>query len=506
MSGKRVCIVGGGSAGVSCAWALSVSNTARVEIIEAEPCLGGSATTERVGEKKVKINDGVQGGATSYRNILKIMHRCGCEPPTYLNVRVSFGKGETNWTNHTVKPIVRAHEKEIERFGTLLEKISKYEAWYAFQSIEYVLKSNKFSTSFAKRIVFPLVALFFGTGNQTPKVPAAVFARVFNDPKLRLYDYDPKRFLSATPKMFAFPLFREMYEAIARAISKAGAQVTLNTEVTKVERRRGFVRVYAQTKGGVSFTRDYDAIVFACNTEVSERILRKGTGTTWRERWVFSNIEYFDDVSVTHTDDAYMRKHYDLSSFDEDEEETDAKTASTKDDDTEITKAVVATKDDVNKGTDNGLRGDMYFVKTYEDEPEKIEMSFDLTAYQPKAASSGRRRIFQSIFLNAKERAKWTRDEIDTDKILLTKWWRQFAHTVNHFTRSVPFWRFVQGRERTYYAGSYTFVNTHEIACISGLAAAYRIGAPYPFGDDELAALQFDTYLSLIHGAKRSEA
>ena len=32
---------------------------------------------------------------------------------------------------------------------------------------------------------------------------------------------------------------------------------------------------------------------------------------------------------------------------------------------------------------------------------------------------------------------------------------------------------------------------------------AQRLGADYPFADDKLAASQFDTYLSLAHGASR---
>ena len=58
-------------------------------------------------------------------------------------------------------------------------------------------------------------------------------------------------------------------------------------------------------------------------------------------------------------------------------------------------------------------------------------------------------------------------------------------------------------KSSTYYCGSWTLVNTHEIAVISGLAAAHQLGAGYPFEEDELATLQFDSYLSLAHGASR---
>ena len=53
----------------------------------------------------------------------------------------------------------------------------------------------------------------------------------------------------------------------------------------------------------------------------------------------------------------------------------------------------------------------------------------------------------------------------------------------------------LQGRKNSWFCGSYTLVNTHEIAIISGLAVAERLGAPYPFQDDKLALKQFETYL-----------
>merc|ERR1719193_600244 len=58
----------------------------------------------------------------------------------------------------------------------------------------------------------------------------------------------------------------------------------------------------------------------------------------------------------------------------------------------------------------------------------------------------------------------------------------------------------LQGGKRTLYAGSWTVANTHEVAVISGLAAAWRLGARYPFEPDEMARSQFDTYLRVAHG------
>jgi hypothetical protein len=47
--------------------------------------------------------------------------------------------------------------------------------------------------------------------------------------------------------------------------------------------------------------------------------------------------------------------------------------------------------------------------------------------------------------------------------------------------------------------------NMHEIACISGIAAAYRLGATYePF--DEFAEDLFAKYLLVCHGTRYKKA
>ena len=51
--------------------------------------------------------------------------------------------------------------------------------------------------------------------------------------------------------------------------------------------------------------------------------------------------------------------------------------------------------------------------------------------------------------------------------------------------------------------GRLTPLTLQEIAVMSGIAAAERLGAEYPFPDDPLAVAQFDMYLGIAHGASR---
>lgn len=448
---KRVCVVGAGAAGLATAWSLGRHpDKFEVTVFDKNGWAGGVSTSEDVGQGHW-INDGVQGAAPSYRNTLLLHRELGFEHH-HVHLKVAFGKGETAWNNIAPTSLVLAHREEIERFGQVLQRIKNREWFYAFVRIRTVLRWFNFSKSFRDHLVFPLTALFFGTGNQTPEVSAVVVARVFLDPDIRLFDYDPEYLLHQTPDFLAFDKLSDVY---ARLAEKCNADVRLNQAVVRVERRRRDVLV--TTDDGSTFV--FDEIVFATDADTPLKML---TSTRWAERRVLGSVTYYNDISVTHEDEEYMRRHYEF----------------------------------------DNERGDMYFVRTDPEDSEVIEMAFNLSNYQKQLDGTGRN-IYQTIFLNDQIRDRWTWDEIDPNKVLIKKWWKQMSHTWKHFFRVVPWVRFLQGRQHTWYAGSWTLFNTHELAIISGLAVAQRLGADYPFEHDHLAALQFDNLMKISHGIDR---
>lgn len=256
------------------------------------------------------------------------------------------------------------------------------------------------------------------------------------------------------PEMFAFPKLEDIYSKI---IKSSGAIVKFGITVIDIKRTNQGVLV-TDNNGE---TEKYDELVLACDAETSLKLL--GREASFMERKVLGNVRYFNDVTVTHEDVAYMKKYYDV-------DET---------------------------------RNDQYFVRIDPQDPEKIDMSFNLSNYQTQLLEKKDRQIWQTIFLDDSRRHLWSMEEIDKDTILLERWWRQMAHTWRHFAFTVPFVRFIQGHRRTWFAGSYTLFNTHEMAVMSGFAAAVRLGAEYPFTDDKFATNQFDQYLKYSHGFKR---
>lgn len=454
---KRVLIVGAGGAGAAAAFSLGKHpDRFDVEIWEKGSVPGGVAGTATLQEQRgTYLNYGVQGGNPSYRNTINLLKENGLE--TYpVHMMISFGKGQSAWTNYSESELTKRLKDEIARFEGTLKLINRFEAIFIFLPIAKVLKWFGYSDEFMNEMVFPLTALFFGTGNQTPNVSSAIMARVFLDEDLRLFDYDKERLLSQTPEMFAFGNLEQTYESI---ISNSGVKFLRNREVRSVLREHGKVTV--TDKGGV--VEIFDEILFACDAETALGTLKD---PSFMESQVLGNVQYFNDVTVTHEDEDYMQEHYELH------------------------------KD-----------RDQYLVRTDPSDPTKIEMSFDLSNYQPqlKKIKDTQQHVFQTIFLDDEYSENWTINKLNPKKIMYRHWWRQFAHTWRHFAFTVPLVRYLQGKQHTYYCGSYTLVNTHEMAIVSGLAAAYRLGAPYPFDHDKLGRKQFNNYLMVIHGQPREK-
>lgn len=469
MSKKKVCIIGAGTAGMSACWSLSrFPSEFDVTVLEKKSQAGGVATTEKFEVRPgvfCELNDGVQGGSSSYRNSIMLHRQVGFEPKP-VDMRVSFGRDERSWTNYLPAESngteIQQLENEIRRFGRYLKIISWLEPIFIFIPIWLAARIFFLSRRFTESMLFPLTALFFGTGNQTANVSSALISRVFLDRDLKLFDYNSQRLLASKAEMFAFDKLREIYRhLVEKSIEISGGQTKFHFNVS-IKRING-TSVFLEDDRLLD---KFDQIIFACDAETILDLVERPTK---KQRTILGNVHYFDDVTFTHTDLDYMKQHYQVH-----------------------------------------LDTDQYFIYSDPNDPEILEMSFNLSNYQPHLIELKQNKIpelniFQTIFLNKLEASHWTIDRIDKSKVLLERWWRQFAHVWQHFLFTVPLMRFLQFDDpAVLYAGAYTMFNTHEIACISGLAAAHRLGAPYPFENDELAVKQFDLYLSFVYGVQRN--
>lgn len=503
---KRVAIVGAGAAGMAAAWSLSrFPDEFEVDVIEPGEVAGGVACTLQ--HDGLPVNYGVQGGSpAAHQNTVEIMRAFGVEvAPTKLDV--SFGVGGYNWKNYEAKPLQQRLAAETRRFGAVLKWLSCLEFVSIFVSIDWVLRVLRFSEEFRHRMVYPLVALFFGTGNQTPLVSSAIIARVFLDKSLAIFDYDPDYLLKQTPTNIAFDDLQAFYATMVAQISADHCRFHFCRRATALQRDGGTCRLIVDDapptwRGGSDqlggeypiggggercsaefaaaaaagrppprgvHVREYDEVILACPADAARALL--GDGATRAERSVLGGVRYFHDLTVTHTDEEYMRRH----------NEVDGRA--------------------------------IYFIKSGDERPDELEMGFELTAYQPALAprreaiargDGGAKRIYQTIYLDRARSERWTIGELKPECVIDRAWWSAFSHTYEHFRRVVPWVWSVQGTAHTWYAGSWTLFNTHDIAISSGLAVAHRMGAPYPFAHNPVAAATFDTVLAAGHLRPRS--
>lgn len=475
-----------------------------VTLIDAVDYCGGQAFSIPIDKERHGAswcNQGVQGGSYIFHHTVTMFQRQGYHADS-VELQVSFGKNETFWSNVFPTKLIERHQKEAARLVTMLKIMRWFEVFFALLPLRLVFKLFLFSDDFINTVALPMTALFLGTGNATPETPAIMFERLCTSPTYGMwYAPDKHTVVGNRPPMVVFPNFSEFYDSWRRDLEARGVVVRLSTELTEVVRRGRdgvAVRLRARTPapdghnptGGdadaPTAEEHYDELVLCCLADTAKKVL--GPAASWREKRVLGAARFSDDLTITHNDADYMRKHYE-SFYRED-------------------LAVAAPG-----GVDHQARLDfaadnfrpMYYIKEYPSDPSKLEMCFDTTNYQSQfpARVPFERHVFQTIYLNrARDGHLWSDDEIAGDKVIRRDWWHQLCHGYTHYLGVVPWVMFLQARRRTRFAAAWTLVNAHEVAILSGLAAAVDLGAEYPedLEHDRFAFLCFRLYYLLAYG------
>ncbi|WWD22893.1 hypothetical protein CI109_107388 [Kwoniella shandongensis] len=501
---KRVLVVGAGAAGMACADGLSMHpDKFKVTMIDAQAYCGGQAFSIPIDKNKYGsewMNQGVQGGSYIYQHTFYHFKKCGYEAEP-VDLQVSFGKGDKFWTNLFPTKLVDQHAADIKRFNFFLKLIRWFEVFFALIPIKISCKLAGLSNEFLEYMLFPSLALFLGTGNATPNLPTVMMERLYTSPTYGMwYPCDPKSMSSNLPPMVVFPESSEFYKTWAGKLEERGVTIRLNTELTAIQSRSPTVKVMMKARrqeedlhnaAGAdqdlpSHEEEFDEIVLCILADTAKRLLGKTAG--WMERFVLGRTKWSDDITVTHNDIDYIRKYY---TVDFDEQQAIAN---------------VNGRDDserVRKGRE--IFRPMYLIKQVPDHPRLLEMCFDCNAfqYQLEKHTPVEDHVFQTIFLNKKDEHTWTRNEIRKDKIIREDWWHQLCHSWTHYAFVVPFiWLLNRNSKHTTFAAAWTLVNAHEVAIISGQAAAYKLGADYPVElfNNDFANKSFRSYLLLAHG------
>lgn len=475
-----------------------------VTLIDAVSYCGGQAFSIPIDKEQYGAswcNQGVQGGSYIFHHTLTMFQRQGFHSDP-VNLQVSFGKNETFWTNVYPTKLLVKHQGEVRRLSRMLRVMRWFEVFFALLPLRLVCKIFLFSDDFVNTVVLPMTALFLGTGNATPEVPAMMFERLCTSPTYGMwYPPDKHSVMNNQPPMVVFPNFSEFYSTWKQDLIAMGVSVRLSTELTEIVRRdkRGVLvrlKTRTPTTDGHNPTGDdtsaptaeeeYHEIVLCTLADSAKKML--GKTASWRERQVLGSAKFSDDITITHNDSDYMKQHY------ENFYREDLAAANTSGVDQTARLEYAA----------NEFRP-MYYIKMYPEDRSKLEMCFDTTNYQSQFPEKVpfEQHVFQTIYLNRdRDRRLWTDHEIREDKIIRKDWWHQLCHSWTHYVFVVPWLMFLQARRHTRFAGSWTLVNAHEVAIMSGIAAAVDLGAWYPedLEHDRFAFLCFRLYYLITYG------
>jgi phytoene dehydrogenase-like protein len=290
MPPKRVAIIGAGAAGMSCASTLAKHPEFAVTLIDIESHTGGQATSITLDESTHGaswLNDGVQGGSQIFRHTFQFFRRYGYEPQP-VKLQVAFGKGKDFWTNVFPSPLVDEHSTEIKKLSWVLSCIKYLMPVFGIMPVKVILRLFRFSDDFSNKMVLPLLALFLGTGNQTPNVSSVLLERLFNDPQMKLWEYDPDTLLPNLPTMYTSPNLSSFYRDWAEDLRAKGVDIHLNCHPRILERGRNGITLELldhdqnQTPGPPS-TEKFDDLVMCCPADEAKRLLDRHA--TWREKY-----------------------------------------------------------------------------------------------------------------------------------------------------------------------------------------------------------------------------
>lgn len=475
-----------------------------VTLIDTVDFCGGQAFSVPLNKERHGaswFNQGVQGGSYIFHHTVTMFARQGFHADP-VKLQVSFGKDDTFWTNVFPTKVLEKHQKEISKLVFMFKFMRWFEVFFALIPLRLLFKMFFFSEEFINVVALPMTALFLGTGNATPETPAMMLERLATSPTYGMWYPPNKQTVSSTMHpMIVFPNFTDFYETWRKDLVSRGVTVRLSTQLTQIVSRNSkgvVVKLKARTPvedGNNPSEGDpqnpekeetYDELVLCVLADAAKSLL--GKGASWREKKVLGSAKFSDDITITHTDSDYMKKHYD-NFYRPDL----AVTHLSKEDYTERN----------NFGKENFRP--MYYIKMYPKDMSKLEMCFDTTNYQSQFPERVpfEDHVFQTIFLNKdRDGHLWSDKEIDKDKIIRADWWHQLCHSFTHYLFVVPWMMFLQGKKHTRFAGAWTLVNAHEIAVMSGIAAAVSLGAEYPedLENDKFALLCFRLYYLVAHG------
>ena len=439
-----------------------------VTILERGDHPGGQATSISIDSSKHGVdwvNNGVQLAGPKSAHSFHFLRQYGYEVQE-IKHQMSFGKGRENfWTNVFPTPLIRRYQEDIARFGKVMRSARHLRDLVWVIPLQNYLCFLGFSHEFINKIVYPVTSTLVGVGNNGDLIPVGLAQWLFDENRRKIWEYSDRPFGASLPSIYTFPNMGRFYQDWAQALRSRGVKIRLNTQAVNVIQRdkRGVVvetrsaeadpRIDSEGNSERSITEGFDHLVLCVHADEARRIL--GRQATRLEKKTLGGVEYFDDLTVTHTDAIYFQRKYevffrdDLCAEPTNEQERNR---------------IQYAKGDM--GMHSGFRP-AYCTYSYHSRPDKVELAFDCSnlQYQFQKDPEGDeppipfdKHVFQSHFMNEDLKDLWTVDQIHQGSVIEAKWWRQPLQSWRHWRKVVPRLKKINGKNRTIFAGGWTLV------------------------------------------------
>lgn len=307
MTTPRVAVIGSGISGLSAAWRLQQTGQHAVTLFEAGDYFGGHTHTvdvtlpDRLG---VPVTHGVDTGFLvfnhrTYPGLVKLFETLAV--PTVLP-EMSFSVQSRSglvWSGRNLNAVFAQRRnllrprfwhmlREVRRFNQITTGLARAgQSETLAMSVGEFLDQHGFGPAFRAGYLLPMVACIWSCPTeQMMAFPIATMIRFCdNHGLLQLTDHPPWYTVQGGARRYVHKILATLPDT------------RLNTVVTRVQRLPQGVLIQCGKSGAVE---RYDAVVFACHSDQTLRLL--GEQATQAEREVLGAIVYHPNRAVLHTD------------------------------------------------------------------------------------------------------------------------------------------------------------------------------------------------------------
>ena len=298
----KIAIIGAGISGNMAAYLLSRSHD--VTIYEKRDRPGGHSATVDIDYDgtKLAVDTGfIVYNELNYPGLVALFKELKVETEASdMSFAFSANNGRFEWSGQSLRSVFAQKRNWLNPvFWLMLRDIFKFNKQAALdheagnladETLGVWLKRYRFSSIFIRRYLLPMGAAIWSTpADKIMDFPAASFLQFFYNHRLINRDRPQWRTVSGGSRQYV--------EKITASYSN---DVRLSAEVTRVERKDGFVHVTANGESTV-----YDEVIFACHSDQARAILADASD---EEAALLEAVRYRPNNVYLHRDERLMPK------------------------------------------------------------------------------------------------------------------------------------------------------------------------------------------------------